>query len=74
MHQDGNIVISLSCFSIKIIITISENDCPISDPQSVAEIINNHFVSKGQIKDSAHQLLNEHSKTAEIISYFKNVL
>ena len=53
-------------------ITISENDCLISDPQSVAEIMNNHFVSIGQIKDSAHQQLNEHSTTAEIISYFKD--
>ncbi len=50
---------------------ISENDCLIIDPQSVAEIMNNHFVSIGHIKDSAHQQLNDHSTTAEIISYFK---
>ena len=52
-------------------ITISENDCLISDPQSVAEILNTHFVSIGQTTNSIHKGLTENSTITEIIRYFK---
>ena len=52
-------------------LTISENDCLISDPQSVAEILNNHFVSIGQTTNSIHKGLTENSTITEIIRYFK---
>ena len=52
-------------------ITISENDCLISDPQSVAEILNIHFVSIGQTTNSIHKGLTENSTITEIIRYFK---
>ena len=52
-------------------ITISENDCLISDPQAVAEILNTHFVSIGQTKNSIHKGLTENSTITEIIRYFE---
>ena len=52
-------------------ITISEKDCLISDPQSVAEILNTHFVSIGQTTNSIHKDLTENSTITEIIRYFK---
>ena len=50
---------------------ISENDCLISDPQSVAEILNTHFVSIGQTTNSIHKGLTGNSTITEIIRYFK---
>ena len=52
-------------------ITISENDCLISDPESVAEILNTHFVRIGQTTNSIHKGLTENSTITEIIRYFK---
>ena len=57
-------------------ITISENDCLISDPQSVAEILmlrHTHFVSIGQITNSIYKGLTENSTITEIIRYFKSI-
>ncbi len=52
-------------------ITISENDCLVSDPQSVAEIMNNYFISVGQCPDSVHKDLTYCSTIPEIITYFQ---
>ena len=52
-------------------ITVSENDCLISDPQSVAEIPDTNFVSIGQTTNSIYKGLTENSTINEIIRYFK---
>ena len=52
-------------------ITISENDRLVTDPQSVAEIMNNHFVSIGNTTNPLHNDLDAHASITEIIRYFQ---